>query len=366
MSSFALQEIQATNFRNINYLGLKLNSGLNLFIGDNGHGKTNILEAIAMACSLRPMQSLSNSDLIQQHQAQAHIAAVFCDHHIAIDILQKGKKARLNDTVVKSAQQRAKLAPLVSFIPAELNMISGCSSLRRRALDQAAASLYFEHHTALKAYEKILQHRNRLLKSWPRDDQSLASFTKLLIQEAASIMHNRLKTIDALAGPFAERLSHILGAGSKASLSYVQGHVPITYQTSTDLHALLAKKARDCQEHEYHRRVSLFGPHLDDLVFNLNGLNAKTQASRGQMRALVLSFKLAHMLAIIHIKNHAPIIILDDIISELDDGKKANLIEVVAKLDLQVFFSATDLSVFKFLSPKPEVFQVENGRILKA
>lgn len=363
MSSFALQELHATNFRNINHLCLNVSPGLNLFIGDNGQGKTNVLEAIAIACSLRPMQSLSNSDLIQQHQAQAHIAATFCDHHIAITILPTGKKARLNDVGVKSAQAVAKLRPVVSFIPQELTMISGCASLRRRALDQAAASLYFEHYAAVKAYEKTLHHRNRLLKSWPRDERTLASFTKLLIKEGAGIIYHRLKTIEALSEPFQERLSQILGTHQHATLSYTEGGNPLKYQTSADLCAVLSSRAQQCEQQEYHRKVTLFGPHLDDLSFNLNGLNARTHASRGQMRALVLAFKLAHMLAIFYIRQHAPVIILDDIISELDNTKKANLIELIAQLEVQAFFSATDLSAFQAILPKPELFEVEKGNI---
>ena len=171
MSSFALTTLCAKSFRNIDSLSLSLDPQINLFVGDNGQGKTNILEAIAIACSLRPLQSLSNIDLIQQGKVDAHIFASFSDHEISVEISPLGKKAKTKGQNITSAQQKAQRYPLVSFIPLELNMLTGSASLRRRALDQATISLFLGHYRALKAYEKILLHRNKLLKSWPRDEK---------------------------------------------------------------------------------------------------------------------------------------------------------------------------------------------------
>ena len=122
-----------------------------------------------------------------------------------------------------------------------------------------------------------------------------------------------------------------------------------SYESYTigDLKTSLLLRAKNIEAQEYARKVTLFGPHLDDLVFSLNNFNAKTHASRGQMRALVLSFNLAVMTTICNIRNTKPIILsLDDIISELDSHKKNNLTRVISRLEVQAFFSATEPSAF--------------------
>lgn len=364
MSSFALMALCAKSFRNIDSLSLDLSPEINLFVGDNGQGKTNILEAIALACSLRPMQSLSNTDLIQAGKPDAQIFASFSDHEISIEISHLGKKAKAKGQNITSAQQRAQIHPIVSFIPLELNMLTGSASLRRRALDQATISLYFEHYRALKAYEKILLHRNKLLKLWPRDEKTIASFTNLLIQEGALIIYYRLNTIEALTPYFLTYVHDILGAAYEPELEYLSNEKSLRSYSLLDIKALLTQKARSCEANEYARKVTLFGPHLDDLVFGLNSFNAKTHASRGQMRALVLSFKLAAIAAICNIRNTKPIIILDDIVSELDSRKKKNLAQVISRLEVQAFFSATEPSAFDDMNINKKIFQVSNGKII--
>ncbi len=182
-TSHRLKSLFIKNFRNIAFAELGFGEGHHLFVGPNGQGKTNCLEAIAMACSLRPMQALQNVDLIKFQEEEAKISAEFFGHQrLEIDIFPLGKKARLNEHPLRAAQELTKSISLVSFIPADLTMISGTSALRRRALDQASAALFFEHASAIRGYEKLLAHRNRLLKEWPVDKTLLKSFTDLLIK----------------------------------------------------------------------------------------------------------------------------------------------------------------------------------------
>jgi len=351
-------------FRNINETRLSFGRGHNLLVGPNGHGKTNCLEAIALACSLRPMQSLKNLDLIKLDEPAATIVASFTDHRrIEIEILPAGKRARLNDHAVRAAQTLAKSIALVSFIPAELSMIAGPSALRRRALDQACASLFFEHVAAFKAYEKVLFHRNRLLKDWPVDHATLKTFTELLIKEGAQVIAFRLKTIEALHERFSRHVRHILGLNQTGTLSYVMREQEIKNHTPCDLMAMLDQEHQMAREQEIRRKVTLFGPHLDDLNFYINGINAKRAASRGQSRALVLAFKLAQMLSILAIRGCAPIIILDDIVSELDHDVRFNLIETIKSLKTQAFFSATDVEAFASLDAD-QIFSIHHGSVV--
>lgn len=356
------------DFRNLKDVNVAFSPDINVLVGDNGHGKTNTLEAISIACSLKPMQSLHNNDLIHVNENKCHISAHFsgiCPSEVKIDIFTGGKKAWLNEKSITSARKLAEQTPLVSFIPIELNMISGGSALRRRALDQATCALFIDHINALRAYEKLLLHRNRLLKSWPLDHATLQSFTELFIKEGAHVIHYRLKALEQLESHFTEQSSKILGRNEIATLSYQIGEQRLEKYSIGDLVEYLRELQKRNSAHEIARRVSLFGPHLDNLAFYINGLNSQKCASRGQTRALVIAFKLAQMLAIFQVRGMAPIIILDDIVSELDHHKKDNLMTLIANLGTQAFFSATDVQCFGGQLPYGSLFMVKEGHVAK-
>jgi DNA replication and repair protein RecF len=369
MSSFSqnplyLQDLYVKNFRNIDHLKLSFEPGHYLLVGKNGQGKTNCLEAISLACSLKPMQALSNSDLIKNSETEALIEANFYGRpHLAIEIFPEGKKVRLNRQALKNAFQFTKDLSSVSFIPAELGMITGSTSLRRRALDQAASALFFEHVIALRSYGKLLNHRNRLLKNWPIDREMVATFTEMLIKEAAQIIFARLKTIEKMQAIFSEKVCTILGKYQPSTINYVVEDRIIANHTLPDLIALLSQKYALLENLEYKRKVTLFGPHLDDMLFILDGKNAKNAASRGQSRAIVLAFKLAQMLAIQEIRGCAPIIILDDIVSELDTDNKSNLIKTIADLNAQAFFATVDKTTFGGHIEDDHIFLVDDGYV---
>ncbi len=365
-SHLYLKSLLIKDFRNITELALDFGTGHHLFIGANAHGKTNCLEAIALACSLKPMQSLTCAELVRMSTPQARIMANFagaCAMDVAIDIFPHGKKAKLNENALRASSQLAKACPVVSFIPAELNLISGSQSLRRRALDQATVSLFAEHVAVHRAYEKTLLHRNRLFKDGPYDRDMRKSFTELLIKEGALLMHVRLKTIEQLNGIFNDMFRSIMGRNVEARLAYSADDQMISDHAISDLKALLARAHEQHSQNEDRRRVTLFGPHLDDVHFLINGVDAKSFASRGQTRALVFAFKLAHMLCIHQVRGFAPLIILDDIVSELDSAIKANLIDTVAQLKTQVFYSTTDRETFGDTLPIDKVFTIRDGHL---
>ncbi len=357
-----LNNLFIKNFRNIYEANLSFSPTHNLFIGKNGHGKTNCLEAIALSCSLKPMQSLQNIDLIHNQCHQAKIMADFSSSiSVDLDIFSAGKKAKMNGQALKNAAKLIDFLPLVSFIPMELNMIQGSASLRRRALDQAASSLFLEHLLALKAYDKLLLHRNRLLKDGAKDQDSLDVFTTLLLEEGAKVMFFRLSALEKIQTHFLEQLAKILGPSFFGEISYWQDE-PIKNFGLLDLKARLFDQYKKLSSQEFKRRCTLFGPHLDDVVFTIDNMDAKKFSSRGQARALVLSFKLAHMMSVQSQKGRAPIIILDDIVSELDHERKLNLMNALEEIKAQSFFSATDLTTFG-ASGDFKIFNLNNGHI---
>lgn len=359
-----LSHLYVKDFRNLGELDLSFSPKSNLLVGKNGHGKTNCLEAIALSCSLKPLQPLKNAEMIRFEQELSTINATFSHNYsltVDIEIHQAGKKAKINGKQTRSKDKLNQEIAVVSFIPEELNMISGSATLRRKALDQATNALFFAAYNSYKDYEKALIHRNKILKSWPIDKSLLDTFTHLLIKGGAQVVHNRLMTIAKLKPYFTENLCKILGDDHFANIEYVLKKETLNMMSVEDLESLLQNKYQTLAKEELSKKTTLFGPHLHDLNFFINNINSKNHSSRGQSRAIVLAFKLAQMLAIHDIRNICPIILLDDIVSELDHNKKQNLIATIEKIKAQTFFTTTDQKTFTGSADK--IFRLESGTI---
>jgi DNA replication and repair protein RecF len=367
-SKHYLSSLGVKTFRNIESLHLELSPGINVLVGDNAQGKTNILETIAMLCSLRPLQSLNNSDLITQGHQQSSLFGLFKAEHdtaVEVEILPLGKKARINQKPVKSAARLHALLGMVSFIPSELNMIFGAATLRRRALDQAVMQIHFEHGQSLRAYEKLLASRNHLLKAYPIDHEQLHTYTSMLIQEAASIIFFRRATVKYLTEFFSECVDSIFGTFLHSHLQYECPAAFVGEPSREEIANWLEDTYARVRNEELRRRVTLFGPHTHDLLFIMENLPAQKSCSRGQSRALVLAFKMAVMKVIGKFRQIAPIVLLDDIHSELDQEKKNNLLRVVGELNCQAIFTCTEFTPSEGLLEAARRYHIKNGACIE-
>ncbi len=360
-----INQVKIHNFRNIIFANVNFSPSFNLIIGNNAEGKTNFLESISLICSLKPMNSLNNNDLIKHGEQKSNLIANFVNSpcsEVAIEILPLGKRVFLNQKAIKNSNLLSKNFSIVSFVPQELNMISGSASLRRKVLDQACISLFSTHQLSIKNYEKILSQRNMVLKTFPLNLALLETFSSMLIKEAVIIIYNRLRAIEILMPFFKQKMNEIFSINNYF-INYLIGEQSYIKISQEEILELLNKTKILKHKQEIIRRTTLFGPHLDDIEFMINNLSAQKSCSRGQARSLVLSFKLAQMIAIKNIKQCSPIIILDDIISELDNEKKNNLINVIYELESQAFFSATDQQAFINKEHAIQIFKVKSGEI---
>jgi len=215
-----LKNLKIINFRNLKSILLEPKPGLNLFIGDNGQGKTNLLDAIAVAAQLKPIRAVKqNSDLILFGEQQARIDAMFEESspiNISVQIEPDGKKVRLNHKPTRDPHALREKIALVSFVPEDLSAVMGSAGLRRRLLDQITASLYPSYALYYRQYEKVLLQRNRLLKQPLVDLIELGSFTQVLSQTASSIEKARLLALD-LIKPYYQEAVFKLSNGQLAS-----------------------------------------------------------------------------------------------------------------------------------------------------
>lgn len=335
----SMKQLALNNFKNITSLRLQPQPGLNILLGDNGLGKTNILEAIALATCLKSFKTgTPNSEFIRRGTEQAQINADFTsavNFEVSLFIRERNKQLKISGkSSPSSATLRQQLA-LVSFVPDDLNIVLGSSAYRRRALDQLSSSLFPSYADAYRRYDKALLSRNRLLKNMSSSAQELAAYTQILAEAGELLVQKRLIALELIAEIFHQQLLGLSGGALTAKLSYQSSCGPISLLSYLTLH----------HQQERARKTTLAGPHLDDLLILLNHSPSRRSASRGQARCLVLAWKIAHLLSVISYRELSPILILDDVVGELDPGNATRLMELVNSLATQTFISTTHLAI---------------------
>ncbi len=330
-----------------------LGPGMTVFVGANGQGKTNLLDAISLALQLRPLRAVRHtSDLIQFGETHARIQAEFENTQVQIDLTPDGKKVKINGKPTRDSQALAEKVSVVSFVPEDLGAILGGAALRRRLLDQASASLSPNYVLYYRQYDRVLAQRNRLLKQPIVDLKELESFTEVLSGIARELERLRFEALDIMKPYFTEAMQQLSDGQLLASLDYAP-------TSAGDLKTALAKILGE----ERARKTTLRGPHLDDLDVNLNGHPARFTASRGQARLIVLAFKIAQLQAVYARRGLKPVLLLDDIVGELDPNYAARLLETVTHLEAQTLVTTTHLSMLPNGWMPSQVFEVCAGDI---
>lgn len=349
MKSVFICQLSAINFKNLASVLLEPDPKLNIFLGQNGQGKTNLLEAISLACSLKNLRSAKNPDLILFGQNESRIQSHIQSHDeidVDIAIFPEGKKVLVNEKPIRDASALNQHTAVVSFIPDDLHMVIGGPAFRRTFLDQLCSGLFALYSGLYKRYEKTLLHRNRILKSPIIDEQELKSFTQILNVCAEPIIAARRQAIEILQTPFNQTFENILHDHLAIEISYVPK-------------LILEENLNE----EKMRRVTLGGPHLDDLHITLQNHAARSTASRGQARAIVLALKMAQMKVVAEHKQLAPLLLLDDVVGELDPDNARRLLETIDALGAQTFITTTHLDALPANWRSCRQFEVSAGQI---
>ena len=323
--------------------------------GHNGAGKTNILEALYLVSTLRSFRTADLKAMLRRDCEHARVEVEAFDDELGLTtrlevrIDRVGRltrrSARLDGKLVRSAVDFYGRIQAVLFTPEDLGILRGSPSGRRQFLDRVVFARERAHIGDVQAYDKLLRSRNRVLKTEPQELRAderarlLDTYDHGLAEVGARIWTRRVELVEQLRGPFAAAFAQIhdreaLASGSFASglryLSRVQlaesaGPESPEARRGTLAAALLEHRRRD----EAARRTTV-GPHLDDLEVTLDGSSAGDFASQGQARALVLAFKIAELRAARERSGRAPLLLLDDVSSELDPARSAKLFEALA------------------------------------
>lgn len=350
--------LRLEDYRSYESVSIELQPGVNAFIGQNGQGKTNLVEAIAYASVLGSHRVASDAPLVRAGTDRAVVGVTVArdDRSVLIELeINPGKanRARINRAAATRARDVLGILTTVVFAPEDLSLVKGDPSDRRRFLDDLMIQRSPRMQGVKSDYERILKQRNALLKSAQQSrrgsqdylDSTLAVWNAQLAQNGAEIIRARLTLLENLTAPLQEAYALIAGGADASSSPDVRIRYDSTIAAPerpiTDRDDVVARfteaierRARD----ELDRGVTLVGPHRDDLVIELGGLPAKGYASHGESWSIALGLRLAGY-EVLTREGREPVLILDDVFAELDASRRRRLTERVAHCE-QVIITA--------------------------
>lgn len=358
-----IKSLMAENFRNYTHQELTLSPETNVFFGNNAQGKTNILEACYLFSHGRSHRAKSDSELIKFGEKLFTLNAVFADslrdYNALIRINTEGKKIiKINNVPITKLSQLMSYLNVVMFAPDDLELIKGSPSVRRKFMDEAISQLYPNYLVNLINYNKTLVQKNALLKnlriSGVRHDATLSVWNEQLAGYGSAVQKYRYEFLKKIAD-FAKEI-HKEITKEIFNLHYT----PNINCDIMDIKNDFYKKLESAQEREIDAGLSQYGTQRDDFKVTINDRDVKVYGSQGQQRTCVLTLKLAETEYIKSVKNEYPVLLLDDIMSELDINRRLYLAERIT--GKQVLITCTDVDTLKNGSAT-KIFKISNGKI---
>jgi DNA replication and repair protein RecF len=367
-----VKELSLKGYRNYKGLQLNFNSGIHLFIGDNAQGKTNILEALYVLALAKSHRTNKEKELIKWDEDVALLACQVEKKYgvlpLHLHITAKGKKAKVNHLEQRRLSEYIGMLNVVMFAPEDLELIKGNPQVRRRFIDMEIGQMSSTYLYQLSMYHKLLIQRNSLLKQFhqlSKNRPMIDIFTEQLCKAAANIIKKRiyfLKKLQEWAQPI-----HLSISNGKENLSieYVYS-IPIEEEmTEEEIREVIFQKFDKIKDQEERRGTTLIGPHRDDLQFIVNTMNVQHFGSQGQQRTAALSIKLAEIELMRAEIGEYPILLLDDVFSELDHDRRTHLLATIEN-KVQTFVTNTSTEgIDKRLIDFSTVYKIEQGTVKK-
>jgi len=368
-----LKQLDLLNFRNYEQISLAFDNKVNVFIGENAQGKTNILEAIYFLSMAKSHRTSLDRELIKWQEDFVKIEGKVEKRSsvvpLEIQISKQGKKAKVNHLEQNRLSQYVGHLNVVMFAPEDLNLVKGGPQVRRRFLDMEIGQISPVYLYDVSQYINVLKQRNALLKQLnmqrSTDTSVLDILTEQLISYGAKVIEKRFHFLELLR----KRAQKI-----HFGITHELEHLKILYQSSLgvsesmDLSKILVhyqEKFDKIVHKEIDRGTTLIGPHRDDLSFLINDKDVHSFCSQGQQRTTALSLKLAEIELIYDELGEYPVLLLDDVLSELDSMRQSHLLEIMQD-KVQTFITTTSASGIESSTlSQSDRFFVKNGTILK-
>lgn len=359
-----LEKLVVSQFRNIKSLCMKPAERFNLLYGLNGQGKTNILEAIYLLGNPRSFRSSKLSEFINHDESKAYIAGSVISQtgssNIRLKLEGMGKKVVIDEKAAQRASDIHGKINVVVFSPDDTGMVKLGPETRRRYLDRSVYTSSVSYLRHWHDYHRILKQRNQVLKN--SEYSGLSVWTEKLAESGAYVIFHRQRYVENLNLRLREKYKIISGAKESVDIVYKpQGIFSETVSELTD--DLLALFESACSNDKKYGTTSS-GPHRDDMSFRINGQSLKAFGSQGQQKSFVLALKMAEMEHLQAIFGEPPLLLLDDMSSELDEERNKNLMDFLTDSTIQVFITTTERATTGNI-PVPEcaVFHVHEGNL---
>ncbi len=361
-----IEKLELNNFRNYENLFIEFSPHLNIFIGDNAQGKTNILESIYLLAITKSHRTFNDQNMLSKGSSMLRIKGmVIYDNKQIKDELEmlvspKGKLVSINQQKITRLSDYVSRFNVIAFSPEDLDLIKGSPSIRRRFLNIEIGQLNNEYVTILNEYMILLKARNEYLKSINLsncDHKYLDILTDKLIDIAVKIYKFRKNFVADLNDTIQKIYNKIFNEGD----FFLKYETDVCLENMDEVKKNLGSKFKNNINKEILIAQTTIGPHRDDFGFYINNRSVKDFCSQGQQRTAVLCLKLGELTLFKDIKKEFPVLLLDDIFSELDTKKRNNIIKNLSK-DMQIVITTTDInSINQKMIKKAKIFSVNQG-----
>lgn len=363
-----LNGLNLINFRNYEALYLEFNPKINLLIGKNGQGKTNIVEAIYLLSFGKSFRTNKDKELIKFESENLYIGGNFTKHDrkslIEIGIGKNNKKGiKINKINIEKIYELLGNLNVVIFSPEDLRLVKEGPKERRVFIDKEISQITPKYYNYLTNYNKILFQRNKLLKSSYVDMDLIAVYDESLARYGSYIYILRrdfIKKIASISSKMHKKLTNEL---EQLTIKY-KNQINLTEEDTVDtVYEKFIKKLKEGRQHDIDTRTTRYGIHKDDLLICINDLDVRLYGSQGQQRTASISLKLSEIELINNEVGEYPILLLDDIFSELDETRQKLLVDNLDKV--QMFITTAEASHKKiFNTENTTIFNIEKGNVI--
>ncbi len=369
-----IKEIKLINFRNYSKLHLDFCKNFNIIYGKNAQGKTNILEAIFLCSTGRSHRTSKDNELIKFMEESYYVNVILEKKHTdaSIEIYYKKderKRIKINDIPIRKNGELMGHLNTVIFSPEDLSIIKDGPSERRRFIDIALSQLKPTYFYDLQQYSRVMTQRNHLLKTInktvskkSRLQDTLEIWNEKLIETGSKIILERGKYLSGLNEKAGENHNRLTGSSEEIEIVYNPSVLVEDFGNIEKIRKAFSEKIKASEEREIRNGITLYGPQRDDMEIRINNKNVKVYGSQGQQRTAVLTLKLTEIGMLKEFLGEYPILLLDDVFSELDSVRQNYIVESLD--DIQAFITTTEKVFYNNLKDNNRrLYFVENGLV---
>lgn len=347
------RELRVQHYRSFEERVLDLAEGITILVGHNAAGKTNLVEALQLLTSGQSFRRPSPRELLRDgaERGSALLELEGDGRRVTneCELTETRRAFKRNGKKTNAAGVRGVL-PSVLFCPDDLDMVKRSASVRRRALDDFGVQLNAQYAQLVSTYERVVEQRNTLLKDHDRDPALAAAWDESLVATGAALMQHRAALLDRVAAHAARAYADI-APHERLDIAYEPSFGAPGDAAAVDLadRAMIERsfraRLRELGQDEARRGLTLVGPHRDEIAFSIDGRSARLYASQGQQRSIVLAWKVAEVAVTRDILGYAPLLLLDDVMSELDESRRAAILLFIEG-EVQTVITTTNLGYF--------------------